>query len=101
MENEQKSLTPIRCPICGNLELAYVTEYHKCIGARIGMALFAALTIVCLVLGFTNPQMAQATTIFALILIALTAFLYICVLINESRTGVKAICPKCGHKWNI
>ena len=42
---------PITCPVCGNTRLAYVTEYHKCIYARIINSLLLPIAIILAILG--------------------------------------------------
>lgn len=100
MEDNKPNIQPIRCPICGNTELAYVCEYHKCIGIRIATVIFTLCTLLCFYFYIVNPKINELL-IGTFFLTCLSISLYIGLLINESKTGVKAICPKCGHQWNI
>lgn len=105
----QKQLKPIVCPKCGGRELAFVTEYHKCIGSRILM-FFDRIALI--VTGFmyllynigdifslsnirVSPEWLYALLVFAFIYL----LLYVHILEAESRTHVKVICKHCGNNW--
>lgn len=90
--------TPITCPRCKSRELAFVTEYHKAIGTRLCFFFFLALSLFCLLLSFQEKGAEGAITFtvaFGLFAIAM----YICVLMEESKTHVQGICKNCGNLW--
>ena len=96
---------PIKCPNCGNTELAYVPEYHKYLLLRIFRGIFL---IAAIILGsITIPQFAvemdgMPPTFAPMIITAVIAgVLSIIILIKESRTHIKAICQNCGNIWLI
>lgn len=101
--NTNPNYTPITCPNCGSREIAFVTEYHKCIVARI---ICAILTVLFFIIFFMNLQdvlkgitPSDGTKVITI----LSAFLSVCMLIGifitESKTHVQAICKNCGNLW--
>lgn len=105
----QKQINPIVCPECGSRELAYIPEYHKCIGTRI---LLFLNKIVIIVTGFmyllfiiddifSLPNTSvDFEWVYALVISAFTYLLfYVHIIETESRTHVKIICKDCGHTW--
>lgn len=94
---------PITCPYCGSREIAFVTEYHKCIGARIFFILLTAATIFIAYMNFQDslrgitPSEGLIALMFILAVFAI--FLLIGVFVAESKTHVQAICKNCGTLW--
>lgn len=92
----------IICPKCGSKEIAFVTEYHKCLGARISLAITATLFPLLCIFAIVLLGFYEARGI-----IALLGFLFgtgiitsiICIIVIESRTHVQAICRNCGNLW--
>lgn len=114
-EGEKKKYTPIKCARCGNKDLRYVAEYHKCIKLRVvvkivqliffASILFSVLPILPTIIA--GGQAATDTliqTVFAAVVPicsgAAYAFLSLYIYVLESETHVKCICPKCGKTWN-
>lgn len=99
------------CPVCGKQELAYVPEYHKCVGTRIAIGLFKLLAWGCFILtiirtlnGITIGEAMEIDTEFLPgIFIFLSAALILkgFVFDEESRTHIQGICKNCGHIWFI
>jgi hypothetical protein len=99
-QDNKQQYVPIRCPVCGNLELAYVTEYHKCVGTRVAMMLSIILTIISLIDYITRTK--ESVLISWIIIFSILALiLYGIIQYIESKTHVKVICPKCCHQWYI
>lgn len=94
----RENFTPIFCSRCGSLNLAFVTEYHKCLGARIcqlllaGIILFAVLTNI----GSKEWDDVLIVSFFSL---ALIFFIQIAIIIAESKTHVQCVCRDCGNVW--
>ena len=86
--------TPITCPRCHSRELAFVTEYHKAIGTRIVFFFLLAITLFCF---FSSLQ--EGGLVVAIVLGLVAFVVYICVLLEESKTHVQGICKNCGHLW--
>ena len=85
----------IICPICGNEEIAFVSETHKCIGARMfQLVLVLTAIVITLYLGKLKyiGGIALAVTIPILII---QGYIY-CI---ESRSHVQCICKDCGYVW--
>lgn len=126
MNNDnQLPIIPITCPICGNTKLAYVTEYHKCIYARIINSLLLPITIILALLGtikmltFDYSKLDSLTLqiiyqrnlisdsgafiyfLFAGFALLIFIILQITISTAESKTHVCAICNNCGKIWNL
>lgn len=129
MNNQtQQLIKPITCPKCGNKELAFITEYHKCIWMRIintilapFIALFVALTAFKVltfdaakyIASMTGPVPTNFTPnawfhsgaltpcIIAVLMIIAFIVLQIFIFIKESKTHACAICSACGNIWNL
>lgn len=94
---------PICCPQCGSRNLAFVGEYHKCLGLRIASYIILGfLAVLCyghlwdFVRGVGSDTMHTFfTACFAIAFIVLQ----IIILVNESKTHAKAICRDCGQIW--
>ncbi len=95
------ALAPITCPRCGSKELAFVTEYHKCVLVKFIANIILASIVLILVFNLST-LISQGVGQYITPVIILTA-LYICcqiyILAVESRTHVKAICQNCGNLW--
>lgn len=86
---------PIKCPHCKSRDIAFVTEYHKALGARI---LQMILWIVLIPLLFLSIE--ESDGIPMLILTAITiALIQIYIISTEASTNVQCICKDCGKKW--
>ena len=89
------SMYAIKCPHCKSREIAFVTEYHKALGARI---LQMILWIVLIPLLFLSIE--ESDGIPMLILTAITiALIQIYIISTEASTNVQCICKDCGKKW--
>lgn len=119
-------MKPIRCKHCGSTYVEFVSEYHRCLGARIlrGIArifmwyhavsafLFWQLLKPANVIGqiFTHlseKDIENAATnaarsgLYALLIGALVLVLDLIILLKESKTHVKLICRDCGEIYRI
>jgi hypothetical protein len=102
MNNINQEFKPIRCPVCGNVELSFVTEYHKGIGKRITCVILTAAIILLMLLNISNISANSANSFFTMTIIFLTVSdiaCYIAIIIDESKTHIQAICKNCGHLW--
>ena len=89
---------PITCPHCRSKELAFVTEYHKAIGTRIAFIFIMGIALFCLFSTFGDNKIFGGI-IYAVIFGLIAFIVYICVLLEESKTHVQGICKNCGHLW--
>ena len=87
---------PILCPRCRSWNLAFITEYHKCIWARIILLGLLTISAVSLVSFFTGKEDSLG---IAFILLVPEAFLAILIFITESKTHVQCVCRDCGNVW--
>lgn len=92
----------ITCPICGSRAIAFVTEYHKCIFAKIAQFVFLIITAFCVFGYFTDKLKGNSDSAYIVIAIISAIFtlaftLYI--FYEESKTHVRAICRDCGNLW--
>ena len=93
---EMPTYEPIVCPCCKSKNLAFITEYHKAIGAKVLEAIFLFITIVILISsGFDFEEVGPIFVCF--IFATLITHLYIAM--TESKTHVQCICKDCGHTW--
>lgn len=107
---------PITCPQCGRREIAFVTEYHKCIGLRIARNACLILSISILYLLFspavlcvagsaagssTNYFRPGAIYVIPILLILAAIITSIFIYIIERKTHIQAICRDCGHLWLV
>ena len=95
--NPKPTYHPIACPHCKSKNLAYVTEYHKCIGAYILQMFF----LLCVGLGIFEyfkraAELGLGVAVICLIFMFVTQ---IYIFVNESRTHVQCVCKDCGHTW--
>lgn len=88
----------ITCPHCGSHNISFVTEYHKCIGARIAVVILSLVAILFQFINVSENPAAFKTVMTALIGLAIVVIL-IAIFINESKTHVQSICRDCGHLW--
>ena len=95
--------TQLTCPRCGSLKLEFVTEYHKCILARIFATLLLIGTCISawtvLLNHLLNTDDGGISTFF--IIISITAYFLIqCyIFFTESKTHVQGVCRNCGNIW--
>lgn len=86
----------IICPICGNEEIAFVSENHKCIGVRIFQLV---LIIIALTIATYCKWKLKSTGYIALVfsipMLITQAYIYC----TESRSHVQCICKECGYVW--
>ena len=97
--NENPKFLPHFCPVCGSLELAYVPEYHKCIGRRITIGIFKVVALICFVLMLLHKDNSLETPFFGSLFMILLG--EISVFREESSTHIQGICKNCGHIWFI
>lgn len=99
---ENPNYKPIICPRCGSRNIAFVTEYHKAIAAKIILYLLAVVIIFnsvdMIVRGITTEN-ADASLIVEIVLLLIAFGLAIRVIIEESKTHVQGICRNCGVLW--
>ncbi len=95
----------IVCPNCGSKQIEFVTEYHKCIIARILSSLFLVICVISAVYVIKNSLIvvddpgSGASTLW-LILSLFAVFATQCYIIyNESKTHIQAVCRDCGNIW--
>lgn len=89
-------LRPIKCPRCRSKNLAFVTEYHKALGARIIQMVLGVILIILLFLSIQDP--GDYTT-FSIVLLITIAILQVYIVATESSTNVQCICKDCGKTW--
>lgn len=96
-ERLKSKFKPITCPCCGRHNLAYVSQYHKCIKERIISFILLFFLLLCCYTGFIKDD---SISIIGVIILAV---LYICchikILITESKTHVQCVCKDCGRVW--
>lgn len=98
-------LQPIKCPICGSVELAFVTEYHRAIGTKIvSLILFliataALISAVISMITKAQTEMDGATLSIIIIGYVMALFCKSIAYITESKTHVQGICRDCGNIW--
>lgn len=96
---------PIICPVCGNVHLAFVTEYHKAIFLRIIRLILTLFTLVlfcsdCYTALIKHEQSSfESLSVVLIILIIAITILSCFVIAIESKTHVQAICKDCGNLW--
>ena len=102
------NIKPLVCPICGNTELFFVTEYHKCIKARLlSYLLFFAsfLGFLIYLVSSLEDAINNVENHTSLLIPIVCLFLFISIksyiLYYESKTHIKAICSKCSRFWNV
>ncbi len=95
-KKEAPKKKPIVCPHCKSKELAFVSEAHKAIVARI-------FEILCIFFGFVvvlGSLNDLEGAIFALITFSIIVLcLRIYIFYAESKTHVQCICKECGNLW--
>ena len=86
----------IVCPICGNEEIAFVSENHKCIGARIfQLALIITALIIATHYNWKLKSTGYITLVFSIPILIIQAYIYC----TESRSHVQCICKDYGYVW--
>lgn len=110
MENlptSQPKIQPITCPHCGSRELAFITEYHKALFAKLLSAVFVAIIIFTFfvqdfeyifIYSLTDTKYEFDGSKYIALGIALF-FTKIGEYITESRTHIQVICKDCGNQW--
>lgn len=97
-ENAPHPYQPIVCPICGSVSLAFVTNAHKAIAAKIGalvsLFFFVYFSFIAITNSNQNEDFGKAVIAFVVY-----AVFQIYIFITESTTHVQAICRDCGHIW--
>lgn len=101
MENEKETeaktaSNPLRCPKCGSAEIEFITEYHRCIIARIISYFLLAAACILIYLGLWKNKDVLAWVVFCVIFYVL---LSIAILFEESKTHAQGICRACGNIW--
>ena len=96
LQDYQHLAKPITCPHCQKRNLAFVTEYHKVIGGRIGLVILLAFTILSYFVALKDePGVFFVSAVLAIV----SLIVYISILVEESHTHVQAICKDCGYIW--
>lgn len=95
--NPKPTYHPIACPHCKSKNLAYVTEYHKCIGAYILQMITFLCAILSGVVAFKTQEISATIALIFCIFFMFVIQVYIFT--NESRTHVQCVCKDCGHTW--
>ena len=103
----RKHLNVVVCPKCGSREVAFVTEYHKCIYLRIITLVLAVILIILLrfvcqksIFDFFTSGVVDGSGYFFLFSFGIVILgLIIAIWIAESKTHVQGICRDCGHIW--
>ena len=86
---------PIVCPRCGSKSLAFITESHKCLGARI----FQLILLVIFAL-ITMPALKHVSVfVLWIALLIIMVCLQISIWREESKTHAQCICKDCGKTW--
>lgn len=116
MENKQEAnqqeliplkpkIQSIKCPNCGSVELAFVTEYHRAIGTKIISSilfLIATGTLLSVLISLITKTKTEADGVFIAIIFICYIMALFCrciAYITESKTHVQAICRDCGNIW--
>ena len=95
-KKEAPKKKPIVCPHCKSKELAFVTEAHKAIVARVFELLCIFFGFV-VILGSWNDLEGATFTLLYLSISVLLLRIYI--FYAESKTHVQCICKECGNVW--
>ncbi len=97
---------PIVCPVCGNVHLAFVTEYHKALLLRVIRIIVALIPIALFGAEFYSVLIKHEAATFESSFIGFLIFFIVAAVILscfitaiESTTHVKAICKECGNLW--
>ena len=87
---------PSSCPNCEKRNLAFITEYHKCIWGQ-SAKMFLIIVFAMLIIGNIN----NIDTLIGLSLLAAMVFCSLQAYISyvESKTHVQCICKDCGYVW--
>lgn len=87
---------PIVCPHCKSKELAFVSEAHKAIVARIFelIVIFLSAIIILYVAKDLDSAVVLLIT-FAMLILSLRIYIFY----TESKTHVQCICKECGNLW--
>lgn len=103
--NTNPKYTAVVCPQCGSKNIEFVTEYHKCILARILSALFFVMAIIAAYFEITDLISnfeSNGVSTFTLILSVFAYFITQCYIVFvESKTHVQGVCRDCGNIWLI
>lgn len=101
--NTNPQFHPITCPNCGSREIAYVTEYHKCVLLKIINSIIVVIAIIQLFKSissfFENTDDSTLNSFLLIILPVIYILIQIIIFFTESRTHVRAICKNCGNLW--
>lgn len=94
----------LRCPVCGGIDLAFVTEYHKASGAAMMAKICKGFSIVALVAAAWDLFQQNTENIDSYLLVAILFGIGNLIFdaikrSTESKTHVQAICKDCGHLW--
>lgn len=108
----ERAVCPIRCPVCGSVNLAF-TETFRRSPLRMIRAAAIAFYIVYIVLQFLWVDFSESfvkgflsifsggfvtiTIIFVLVLL----ILHVIIIGYESNMHTKGICRDCGHLWTL
>ena len=87
---------PISCPYCNKRNIAFITEYHKCVWAK-SVQIFCALITILLLFGTRN----NFDTMIGIGILGVSTYLGIQCYISyvESKTHIQCICKECGYVW--
>lgn len=98
----------LRCPICGGIDLAFVTDYHKAKWPPIIKAFLTFALILIIAIRTTHFIFVEFTFESLIGLIILVGLLWfgtmVCDLVKiniESRTHIRGICRDCGKLWYV
>lgn len=100
-ENVTTQIKPIICPICGNYELSFVTDYHKSIWLKLVNNIILILLFITIIINFSKIISGEIDLTIIILLVSIYTLLNIVIYLTESKTHVKAICRQCGHIWLI
>lgn len=103
-----ENFTPIKCPVCGSMNLAFTEEIRSSLGRivniilTIGFVVFFLLTINVGGNIIENLSSSLRNITIGVIIYLLCYFIVQIIICNtERRSHCKAICRDCGHLWLI
>lgn len=101
--NTNPGYMQLACPRCGSLKIEFITEYHKCIIAKILAILSLIGAILFAFIGYRNLILSAddggMSTFFIIVFITAYFLIQCYIFFAESKTHVQGVCRDCGNIW--